>query len=117
MRYVEYKTPFGFILSKEALLVELLFIMMDQRQGRKSTNQFVVFGTNDGHAVGNSIAPIVETLGGEVILAGTVDEFSRAYHEVPGVEETVDLDELLRVGDLGRFGKIGNQKLVLKLLR
>ena len=77
--------------------------MVDQRQGAESADELAVAGLDDGDAVGDAVAAVVEGLGGKIVLASSVDQFGEADEHAPAVEEAVDLDELLVGGHLGDF--------------
>ena len=90
--------------------------MVDQGQRAEPAQQLTVGRSDQRHAVCHSVAAVVETFGGELVLAAAVDQFGRTDLQVPGVEETVDLYEILVVAYFGGLGQVRHQKLIFELL-
>lgn len=116
VRDVEYEASLGLVLNLQALLGQLVLIVVHQGEGREPPDQQILLCFGDSHAVADTVAAVEEAVGGVIIFASSVDQFGRPDHQVPRVEETVYFDELVMGSHFGGLSQGGHQKLCFKLL-
>ncbi len=101
----------------QSILSEFLFVMIDQWEWRKTSNQFAIGSLNNGHAIWNPIAAVVKALRWKLILTSSVYKFTQPNEHVSWIKEAVYFYKLLLRSHFGEFWKIGWEELCFNLFR